>query len=63
MTYPILADLLSRLRADGFEIGVGTHLQVQELLNRLPDRYTEEELGSFLCPLFARNPAQQERFL
>ncbi len=62
MTYPILADLLSRLRADGFEIGVGSHLRVQELLSRLPERYTEEELGSYLCPLFAKNAADQERF-
>ena len=62
MLHSLLADLLSRLQADGFEMGISKHLQVQELMNRLPDNFTEEELGSFICPLFARNAAEQEHF-
>ena len=60
--FPLLNELLIRLEAEGFEIGIGKHIQLQELLKHLPEDLEPEDLRPFLSPLFAQNAAQQQRF-
>lgn len=60
--YHLLADLISTLEADGFVVGTGKHLQVQELLSKLPDDIALESLETVLAPIFATNRQDQERF-
>ncbi len=57
-----LADLTATLAAEGYDMGTGKYLQVQELLSRLPGDMAMERLRSLLCPLFARSPQEQEDF-
>ncbi len=61
-TYRLIAELFRSLEAEGYQAGTGQQLRVQELLRRLPDSLSEEELMYALAPLFARNPQQQEQF-
>lgn len=60
--YHLLAELTTALEADGYDMGTGKQLQVQELLRRLPEDTPPERLASLLCPLFARNRQEQEQF-
>ncbi len=62
LNYHLLSDLVSALETDGFEIGTGKHLQVQELLRKLPDDIPLEELKTLLSPVFCTNRQEQERF-
>ncbi len=62
LKYHLLSDLVSALETDGFEIGTGKHLQVQELLRKLPDDIPLEELKTLLSPVFCTNRQEQERF-
>ncbi|MCB0547091.1 MAG: N-acetylmuramoyl-L-alanine amidase [Phaeodactylibacter sp.] len=58
----LLAELLTTLRAEGYPLGTGQQLRVQELLSRLPEDTTVEEMPFLLAPLFASNPKEQARF-
>jgi formylglycine-generating enzyme required for sulfatase activity/N-acetylmuramoyl-L-alanine amidase len=60
--YHLIADLLNSLKAEGYAIGTGLHLRLEELLRKLPDDMPAEELGQHLSPLFAQSPKQQEAF-
>lgn len=60
--YHLLSDLIATLEADGFVVGTGKHLQVQELMSKLPDDLPLESLKTLLCPVFANNRQDQERF-
>ncbi|MBK7870325.1 MAG: hypothetical protein IPJ74_06360 [Saprospiraceae bacterium] len=60
--YHFLSDLISTLEADGFIIGTGKHLQLQELLSKLPDDLSLESLKTLLCPIIATNRQDQLRF-
>lgn len=60
--YHLLANLLSTLEADGFVLGTGKQLQVQELLRKLPDDLELESLKTILCPIFATSRQEQDRF-
>ncbi|MCO6474973.1 MAG: N-acetylmuramoyl-L-alanine amidase [Phaeodactylibacter sp.] len=60
--YHLLAELLSTLQAEGYPLGTGQQLQVQELLNKLPEDTTIEEMPFLLAPLFANNPKEQAHF-
>lgn len=62
LTYRLLADLLNLLQAQGFHLGVRKHLQVQELLKKLPPDIEPQALKTLLCPLFATNNQEQSRF-
>lgn len=57
-----LADFLEELKAQGFVVGVDTHLHVNQLLNRLGATSSIGQLKYALCPLFATNPEEQEKF-
>ncbi len=60
--YHFLSDLISTLEADGFVVGTGKHLQLQELLTKLPEDLQLESLKTLLCPIFATNRQDQTRF-
>ena len=60
--YTLLNELLIRLEADGFEIGIGKYIRLQELLKQLPEGLESQELKPYLSPLFAQSVQQQERF-
>ena len=53
---------LSWLRAQGFVIGVDSHLRVQQLLERAGPECSPQDLKTVLCPLFARSEEQQDAF-
>lgn len=59
--YQITAELLSALQTEGYALGVDKHLQIQTLLNKLPDDLTDEALKCALIPLLAQSPAEQEQ--
>ncbi len=58
----LLSELVAALEAEGYSMGTGKYLQVQELLSRLPEDLPLEGLSSVLCPLFARSPQEQADF-
>ena len=60
--YHLIADLLNALNAEGYAVGTGLHLRLEELLRQLPDDMPAEELAQHLSPLFAQSPKQQEAF-
>ena len=61
-TYELLAAFLYALEAEGYRMGTGTHLQLQELLQRLPDDPADEVLRDSIIPLLATNEQEQELF-
>ena len=62
LRYHLLADLSTALEAEGYDLGTGKYLQVQELLQKLPADTPLEQMASLLCPLYARNRQEQEQF-
>jgi len=58
----LMSELTAALEADGYDMGTGKHLQVQELLRRIPSDMPPERLSALLCPLFARNRQEQNDF-
>ena len=62
LKYHLIAELLSTLQAEGYSLGTGQQLQVQELLHRLPEDTPLEEMPYLLAPLFANNPKEQAHF-
>ncbi|KGE87758.1 MAG: N-acetylmuramoyl-L-alanine amidase [Phaeodactylibacter xiamenensis] len=61
-TYRLVADLIQTLETEGYQIGTGQYLRVQELLRQLPDGMPAEELMYALGPLFVQTPQQQDQF-
>lgn len=61
-TYHLIAELLSTMQAEGYPLGTGQQLQVQELLRKLPEDTAPEELPYLLAPLFASSPKEQAHF-
>ncbi len=59
--YQITAELLSTLRTEGFVLGIGKHLQIQTLLQKLPADTSDDALKLALIPLLAQSPSEQER--
>lgn len=62
LKYQLLADLLATLEAEEFPIGVGKHLELQQLYSMLPDDLKAEEMKTLLAPIFAKNKQDQEFF-
>jgi WD40 repeat protein len=56
------AGFLDYLQQNGYIIGVHSYLCVQELLNHLDPNTEALDLKYILCPLFAQNPDEQEKF-
>ena len=61
LKYIITAELLSILKAEGGVMGVDKHLQIQRLLQELPDEVDPEMLRLHLIPLLASSAEEQER--
>ncbi|MBV6655038.1 MAG: hypothetical protein KI786_14835, partial [Mameliella sp.] len=61
-TYRLVADLIQDLNAEGYQMGTGQYLRVQELLHQLPEGLSKEELMYALGPLFVQTPQQQDQF-
>ncbi|MEZ4885283.1 MAG: RDD family protein [Chitinophagales bacterium] len=55
-------DFFTYLQQQGFALGVDDFLQVQALLNRLPEDCSPERLKRLLCPLVASNQEEQTFF-
>ncbi len=60
--YQLLAVLLDRLETEGYPLGTGKYLQIQQLMQQLPDDLPREEWGYVLAPLFARTEQEQKDF-
>lgn len=58
----VFGDFLESLRRQGFAIGVGDYLRLQQLLNKITGDCAPSDLKTLLCPLFATNKSQQEHF-
>ena len=58
----VFAQFLTELRRQGFRIGVGHYLRLQELLNKAGPETTPKNIKTLLCPIFATNQAEQELF-
>lgn len=61
-TYSLLSHLLAALEANGYPMGTGKYLQVQELLRHLPADTPPERLKTLLAPVFTRSPEEQTLF-
>ena len=55
-------DFLEYLRRQGFTIGVGDYLRLQQLLNKIAGDCRPSDLKTLLCPILATNKIQQEQF-
>ena len=60
--YQLLTELLTALRADGYAMDTGKHLQLQELLRKLPEDSPPERMKTLLAPIFATNKQEQAYF-
>jgi formylglycine-generating enzyme required for sulfatase activity len=59
--YDITAELLAVLQREGSTLGVDKQLQVQSLLQKLPDDTTVADLKWALIPLLATSPTEQDK--
>lgn len=57
--YALLAEWLRSLEAEGYSFGIGKRLQFQELLDKLPEETTFDDLKLLLTPLIAQNEQEQ----
>lgn len=57
-----LGEFLDALRRHGFSVGLGHYARMVTLLDRLDQECQPEQLRTMLCPLFATNAEQQQRF-
>ena len=60
--HKLLAVLLDALEKDGFPLGTGSHLHIQQLLASLPKDTEPEDLKTLLAPILTNSPESQERF-
>ncbi len=62
-SHALIADVLASLEnAGGTPLGTAAYLQVQELVNQLPDDTRPEDLKTLLAPLLCRSQDEQEQF-
>ncbi len=62
LKYALLAELLRTLEAEGFAFGIDKHLQLQTLLEKLPEDISAEQLKQSLAPAIATNEQEQTFF-
>lgn len=55
-------DFVAYLQQNGYTIGINSYLRLQELVNHLGANSSAEQLKTILCPIFATNPEEQEKF-
>jgi hypothetical protein len=61
-TYQLLAYLMTALQANGFRVGTGQQLRLQQLMEQLPDNISLEHLKFRLAPVFAKSKEEQRLF-
>lgn len=61
-TYPFVIILLSAWKAAGHPVGVDTHLQIVELLKKLPAGTEPERLKTLIAPILTGDPQKQQEF-
>ncbi len=57
-----LSALITAWEAEGHSIGTDKYLQLQSLLKSLPESVDNQQLKTFIAPLMAQNPTQQDDF-
>ena len=58
----LIVGLLDALHAEGYPLGPGKLMQVETLLQQIPEDTTPEDLSRLLAPLFASSPESQKHF-
>jgi formylglycine-generating enzyme required for sulfatase activity len=58
----LIVELLTMLHAEGYPLGPGKLMQLEELLRQLPPDLPPAALRTQLAPLFAGSPEEQRRF-
>ncbi|MEM9888857.1 MAG: hypothetical protein AAF849_23385, partial [Bacteroidota bacterium] len=58
--YALLAEWLRALELEGFVFGIDTQLQLQSIVEQLPEKLEIEALKLLLTPIFAQNEQEQE---
>ena len=51
------------MRDEGFEVGIGTHLKLAEVLKNIPPDSTLEIYAEYICPVIAKSETEQTIFL
>lgn len=62
LQYFVTSRFLAYLEADGYPFGVDAHLQVRDLIEKLPAQTSDEHLKNYLTALLARNKDEQTEF-
>ena len=60
--YQLLAYLMTALQANGFRVGTGQQLRLQQLMEQLPDDFPLENLKTRLAPIFVKSKEEQQLF-
>ncbi len=58
----LMSELASALEAEGYNLGTGQYLQVQQLLAAVPEHTPPERYAALLGPLFVHSPQEQQDF-
>ncbi|MFN0213389.1 MAG: hypothetical protein ACKVT2_03970, partial [Saprospiraceae bacterium] len=61
-THALIADLLATLEAEGQPFGIGAHLRVGELLQKLPEDFDPVKVKTLLSPLLCSTKEEQQHF-
>jgi formylglycine-generating enzyme required for sulfatase activity len=61
-TYQFLSHLMTALQANGFRVGTGQQLRLQQLIEQLPEDISVEQLKFRLAPIFAKSKEEQQLF-
>ncbi|NJN77062.1 MAG: hypothetical protein HC803_00995 [Saprospiraceae bacterium] len=60
--YQLLAYLMAALQANGFRVGTGQQLRLQQLMEQLPDDISLDSLKTRLAPIFVKSREEQQLF-
>jgi len=60
--YQLLSHLMTALQSNGFRIGTGQQLRLQQLMEKLPNDIPLEQLKYRLAPIFAKSKEEQQLF-
>jgi formylglycine-generating enzyme required for sulfatase activity len=61
-TYQLLAYLMTALQANGFRVGTGQQLRLQQLMEQLPEDIALDRLKTRLAPIFVKSKEEQQLF-
>ena len=61
-TQLVFDDFLESLRLQDFTVSTGHYLRLQKLLARIGPTCQPQDVKTILCPIFATNEREQQRF-